>query len=955
MSLPSYLSKIKSSGIYRFVWDKSEIAGIDAEVLRLVVGYSEKGPFNTPVYVQSASEFVSIFGDISRKLEKRGVFFHRLAKQALAAGPIIALNLKNFDDETVSAFSSAVAGDGDVFTDDISLKVEEIYDTTRFWKLEPEQLHESSQVNDYFAMSATDSIETSSSVFIRGAYTTGYDVTLSDWYNQLGEEMPEYLTDYANLLVSDFLAEVYVFNGQFTKANVTAEPLSKYFNVDGETITLKDYVVNAFGEKVDTLAALSAETASGFVNYYFGVTLPDFKGMNGAYISLDKVFNNDYQKHKLMMDFDGDMLESDSITADSLMTTGWDKEKLFNFIPDQEYVSAGSYDYANKEWKFITDADKEMYGSPKYITYSLLKSEDDPVEFTTDYSEAVTFVSGITAPAAGKLKLKSGANYYDNSPFGAKYKPTAEGVTAITVSLTSTTALELTADDFKAYAFVDSSVTAELSALTAITGGYELSASFGSETAITSVINLEVICKVAGDYTLTVNGQSTAISINTAITDDKFSITALPKEQWEKAGFSTGDRFMVTTGSNVKKLAICANVTDNGDDTISLNLIEAYGESSGTAITSISDAALKKCNASCGVTCKGLSAIYLSGYTYKHSKPESMKMMDKLKWQQFIIEALSKYQGMRIGLTNRTDIDFRYLVDTFEAYVENECHAPFALLCKEKDNALAFINFPAIKTFKSCDYASFTDADGKFQTKYIAEGANKLKNPGVLFSLASEVNGASFASYNTPLLFSDSASASVKINVPSAALVSNNFMQKYLSRQPYYIVAGPNYGRMIYSNLVGPDFNFARTDLDVLEPLGVNCMVYVPRIGTYINSNQTAKQNPVTALSKINVRELVIYLQDEIEKLLQDYQWEFNTPELRNTIKEKADTICSRVKQNGGIYDFINVCDESNNTDDVINNEMIVLSTSIEPGMGAGKMVQELTIYKKGTISSVIK
>ena len=96
MSLPNYLAQIKSSGIYRFVWDKSEIAGVPAETLRLVVGYSEKGPFNTPVYITSATEFKSVYGDISKKLEKRGIFFHRLALQCLEKSPIIVLNLKKF-------------------------------------------------------------------------------------------------------------------------------------------------------------------------------------------------------------------------------------------------------------------------------------------------------------------------------------------------------------------------------------------------------------------------------------------------------------------------------------------------------------------------------------------------------------------------------------------------------------------------------------------------------------------------------------------------------------------------------------------------------------------------------------------------------------------------------------------------------------------------------------------
>ena len=32
MALPNYLAKIKSSGMYRFVWDKSEIPGVEAVI-----------------------------------------------------------------------------------------------------------------------------------------------------------------------------------------------------------------------------------------------------------------------------------------------------------------------------------------------------------------------------------------------------------------------------------------------------------------------------------------------------------------------------------------------------------------------------------------------------------------------------------------------------------------------------------------------------------------------------------------------------------------------------------------------------------------------------------------------------------------------------------------------------------------------------------------------------------
>ena len=51
MAIPVYLQQFRAAGIYRVVFDKSTIAGVDSSILRLVVGYSPKGPFNIPVYI----------------------------------------------------------------------------------------------------------------------------------------------------------------------------------------------------------------------------------------------------------------------------------------------------------------------------------------------------------------------------------------------------------------------------------------------------------------------------------------------------------------------------------------------------------------------------------------------------------------------------------------------------------------------------------------------------------------------------------------------------------------------------------------------------------------------------------------------------------------------------------------------------------------------------------------
>ena len=101
MAIPVHLQQFKAAGIYRVVFDHSTILNQDTQMLRLVVGYSEKGPFNVPVLVKDPFEFRAIFGDISKRLEKRGIYFHRLALQMLQVSPILCLNLKKFDGETV--------------------------------------------------------------------------------------------------------------------------------------------------------------------------------------------------------------------------------------------------------------------------------------------------------------------------------------------------------------------------------------------------------------------------------------------------------------------------------------------------------------------------------------------------------------------------------------------------------------------------------------------------------------------------------------------------------------------------------------------------------------------------------------------------------------------------------------------------------------------------------------
>ena len=56
MALSPQLQQFKSSGVYRLEFDKSQTVNIPAETIRLVVGRSKKGPYNTPVLIEDVEQ-----------------------------------------------------------------------------------------------------------------------------------------------------------------------------------------------------------------------------------------------------------------------------------------------------------------------------------------------------------------------------------------------------------------------------------------------------------------------------------------------------------------------------------------------------------------------------------------------------------------------------------------------------------------------------------------------------------------------------------------------------------------------------------------------------------------------------------------------------------------------------------------------------------------------------------
>lgn len=271
MALDAELSNLKSAGTYRFERDLSTISNDTTTYsnLRLVVGFSKIGPFNTPMLVTNSAQFVKLYGPIDRSLEKRGSYFHRSCLVALSAGPILCLNLLNLDPDIDQVPQKSFSVNTKYFNKPlVTLPLISIYDTDKFWfaseqayldsierylnkNAAQELLNDDGDIDRYNGDYTTNILHFTNvgkkpvSILVKKASpyaTTGYETTLNDWYGQ--GNVPEYLN--GTSYVSDYMVEVYVIAGDFGPATIKSNgiPTSTDLDDDGETEIIYRYDIN---------------------------------------------------------------------------------------------------------------------------------------------------------------------------------------------------------------------------------------------------------------------------------------------------------------------------------------------------------------------------------------------------------------------------------------------------------------------------------------------------------------------------------------------------------------------------------------------------------------------------------------------------------------------------------------------------------------------------------------
>lgn len=1053
MALSPQIAAFRSAGVYRLEFDKSQTVAIPAEQLRLVIGFSRKGPFNTPVFCPDTAFFKAVFGDINRIDERKGSFFHRSCLAALERGPILALStwrLNNSTDGTgdhdeAYLFSSSATETNTGFTDEALYSG--YFNQDKFWYPDTEAFlsnigaTDNTPFNDLFNLVNLGSKQVT--VLVRKAApenVKGFQIKVQDWYG--AANVPAFLNPES--FISDFMVDVLLYNGNYggdptatyPYERFTSDPTyAKYFDKQqgikrrvSSTDTSDTYV-----EQFNNLPQVS------LVALYTGALIPGFSDLNGNNLYIQDLINADTPStglfcsmNEAMFDL-GEMLDGVDKGLDLI---GHELErvnpKTIDFLSYKATVTA-DLDYASTStalrsvsltgvtFTANSDGSYDLLASATsaaaaYNVFRNLRANSTGTvgDFLINAGGDLAIpVIDVTVTSSYTLVTVSGSGIVlstgDNTPFDGlstlNYIKVADMNWVAQRDDNGDTGTIIAGPSSQLYSDISNGV---------LTDGDK--AVFGSSISASQILYLDFNPLTYGYLVYDLSGTATRISISDSdyeiptfivnafadanfldlITDDAdFGINQIGEYFFDTVdvAYSQGVlgiqsfkgslnksidvlEYSGTPGSILASNEVIVSANDAAYVSVGKYMLQSTGSSTTPSRLTYINEVVGITNYTPGVnalkiTCEGpilvrsiggidtveaYTAItewvdYYNMFTLDGFALNSYNLPNGTNEQQNAI-LYDTLGGTKLfqALCDKDNISYRYIVDTYSNGIEANSKAIFFQLAKNRQNAFAIVNAPSVENFKKSTDPSFLNLLGQFDTNFIPTGGNLSKNPTVRYTLPGITQGSSYGAFYSPYLTVRENGSNIQ--VPPAGYVSNNYIDKYTTALPWSIVAGNRRGIVGGRGVIGVEYNYDKEDRDQIEPFGLNPIIFQNGTGLVIFANKTAQQNVQSALSAAHVREVMIYIQDGLAAILKNYLFEFNTAQTRLEIKTLADNFMATVQAENGVYNFRNIMDETNNTPDVIERNIGILDTFVEPVKGMEILVTRTTILRPGQIAS---
>lgn len=170
-------------------------------------------------------------------------------------------------------------------------------------------------------------------------------------------------------------------------------------------------------------------------------------------------------------------------------------------------------------------------------------------------------------------------------------------------------------------------------------------------------------------------------------------------------------------------------------------------------------------------------------------------------------------------------------------------------------------------------------------------------------------------------------------------------------RDPWFSPAG--YNRGLIRNVVKLAWNPKKTDRDALFKADVNPVMTQVGEGTLLFGDKTLLGRQ-SAFSRINVRRLFIVLQKSVSAAARTTLFEFNDPFTRAQFKNIVEPFLRDIQGRRGITDFRVVCDETNNTPEVVDRNEFIGDIYVKPARAINFIALNFVAVRTGVEFSEI-
>ena len=164
--------------------------------------------------------------------------------------------------------------------------------------------------------------------------------------------------------------------------------------------------------------------------------------------------------------------------------------------------------------------------------------------------------------------------------------------------------------------------------------------------------------------------------------------------------------------------------------------------------------------------------------------------------------------------------------------------------------------------------------------------------------------------------------------VPCSGDVAGLMVRTNLVAYPWFSPAGQQRG--ILNNAIKLAYNPNKAQRDQLYPLRINSIVNQAGIGILLYGDKTAL-GYASAFDRINVRRLFLTIEQALQRSAQAQLFELNDQITRSNFVNIVEPYLRDIQAKRGLYDFLVVCDETNNTPDVIDNNEFRADIYLKP------------------------